>query len=336
VASIAAAPRRRKRRRNPIAKRRNPIARVATERRRKRRRRNPIARASGASERKRPKKRGHKRNSYRRRGTHKRKYHHVKASSYKRGGKTIHRRRHMRNPLMESRAIANPIEGPMQFVGGFLGVGFGFALASLGDRLVTSHALNTAGQDAPAQGEIYNSEALQAPLWGNMKQTGWKRLLVAVGAVVVPLGAASAVKKHLGLKSFFQLAAFGALGRTAGKMVDDGVAHFVATKPLGQRLYGGEIAATGKLNAANLAALPAAPPGTFAGVPQNRQFSPMPPPPPPHVTRHVAQTPAAAQNQQPSIPQTAGFGLPGMGQTPNPYGLPFNPHLSDPDRNGDR
>lgn len=232
----------------------------------------------------------------------------------------------MRNPLINGNHIANPIEGPMQFLAGFIGVGTGYALASLADRLVTTHALNSAGQDAPAQGEIYNSEALSAPLWGNIKQVGWKRIVANVVAVIVPLGAASAVRKHLGLKTFFQLAAAGAFAKGAGKVMDDGIAHLMTAQPLGQRLYASEIAATGKLNASSLAALPAAPPATFAGLPQGfsrngittvhpRTFSPIPQNAPGPVTRNVAGAP----NQN-------GIPFP-------PAGMPFNPMAFNPDGN---
>lgn len=321
---------RRSRRKNPIAaatERKRPRRRRARRVTRRRRRKNPIASVAEAPRRKRrrkAKRRVRKGSKIRRangrfKRSHGRKRHYVKSHARK-GGKRV--RRHLRNPLISGNHIANPIEGPMQFLAGFIGVGTGYALASLADRLVTTHALNAAGQDAPAQGEIYNSEALAAPLWGNIKNVGWKRIVANVVAVIVPLGAASAVRKHLGLKTFFQLAAAGAFAKGAGKVMDDGIAHLMTQQPLGQRLYASEIAATGKLNASSLAVLPAAPPATFAGLPQGtsrngittqhpRTFSPVPQGPPSPVTRHVA----GAEQERP---------FPALD-------VPFNPMAFNPD-----
>jgi hypothetical protein len=180
-------------------------------------------------------------------------------------------RRIRRNPAMERRRrrrnpIGNPVSGMMEFVGGVLGVGAGFGLASLFDRIAITHAYSSTNQDAPAQGEIYNSEALLAPIWSSLPRLAW-----AGGAIVAPLVVARFVNRHMGLKSFFQLMGFGALGRTAGKAVDDLVAKTMVSNASVQRLYSGEIAATAKLNAANLAALSPAPPATFAGAPRQPQ-----------------------------------------------------------------
>ena len=275
----------------------NPIAS------RRRRRRNPIAAA--------PRRRRSSRSKFRRSNgrfkRHSRKRHYVKAHTTRKG---VHVRRHMRNPLIHGNPIANPITGPVEFISGIFGVGAGFGLASFADRLVTTHALSTTGQDAPAVGQIYNSEALLAPLWANMSTIGWKRLAAAAGSVVVPLAAASAFKSHMGWKVFFQLMGYGALGRTAGKMFDDGIAAAMGTQPLAQRLYGGEVAAAAKLTAATSAALPAAAPATFAGLPMGgavRQAFPLPvgqfapPPPPPRQVRAAVPQ----QHHRPPSPSRA-------------------------------
>ena len=319
IAKAPVARRRRRARRNPIASRRrrrhNPIAS------RRRRRRNPIA---AAPRRRRRSSRSKFRRSNGRFKRHSRKRHYVKAHTTRKG---VHVRRHMRNPLIHGNPIANPITGPVEFISGIVGVGAGFGLASFADRLVTTHALSTTGQDAPAVGQIYNSEALLAPLWANMSTIGWKRLAAAVGSVVVPLAAASAFKSHMGWKVFFQLMGYGALGRTAGKMFDDGIAAAMGTQPLAQRLYGGEVAAAAKLTAATSAALPAAAPATFAGLPMGgavRQAFPLPvgqfaPPPPP--PRQVSGTPAPQPQAQPQqgnpVPASTSVFLPGTPPTNN-------------------
>jgi hypothetical protein len=173
--------------------------------------------------------------------------------------------RRRRNPL------PNPISGMMEFIGGVLGVGAGFGLASFVDRMLTTHALTgTAGAtsqggltDSPAVGQIYNSEAMLLPIWSS-----WQRLAGAGASIVAPLVLARFAGNHPGLKSFLQLAGFGALGRTAGKAMDDAVASTMATNASVQRFYSGEIAAKAKLATAATTALPAAAPGMFAGLPR--------------------------------------------------------------------
>lgn len=236
----------------------------------------------------------------------------------------------MRNPLLHGNPIANPITGPVEFISGVFGVGAGFGLASFADRLIVTHALSTTGQDTPAVGQIYNSEALMTPLWSGGGAMAAKRLGAAAGAVVVPLFLASTFKAHMGWKVFFQLMGYGALGRTAGKMFDDGIAAMMGTQPLAQRLYGGEVAAAAKLTAATTTALPAAAPATFAGLPMGvRQvnslptghFAPPPPPPPRQVAGTPAHpAPAASQGSNPIPASTSPF-LPGT-PVANPMGLP--------------
>ena len=166
-----------------------------------------------------------------------------------------HRRR--RNP------IANPISGLMEFIGGIAGVGAGFGLASFADRMAITHAYSGSPlADVPAQGAIYNSEALLGPIWMSPARLGY-----ATAAIVAPLALAHFVNRHQGFKAFLQLMGFGALGRTAGKAFDDAVAKFGSGNAKVQQFYAGELAASGKLAAANVNALPSAPPATFAGVP---------------------------------------------------------------------
>jgi len=144
---------------------------------------------------------------------------------------------------------------------GVFGVAVGYVVASGGDRLVSTHALNASGQDAPAQGQIYNSEAISLPIW-----TSWTRLLVAAGSVALPMVVAANVRSA-GWKSFFQLAGFGALARTAGKAADDGMGYLAGQtqNPMLVQLYSPEIAASTAMATSALSAPSAAPAGTFAG-----------------------------------------------------------------------
>lgn len=145
---------------------------------------------------------------------------------------------------------------------GVVGVAAGYVLASGGDRWVSTHALNAAGQDAPAQGQIYNSESLSLPIWSS-----WSRLGVAVVSIGVPLFVASKVKSGA-WKSFFQLAGFGALARTAGKAADDGMGYLAGQtqNPMLVQLYSPELAAATAVATSSLTAPAAAPAGTFAGI----------------------------------------------------------------------
>jgi hypothetical protein len=305
----------------------DPYAGETRRRRRKRskHRKNPIPLAAAAPRRRR-------RRSSKRRVTRRRRKNPIAAAAPRRRKHRHHGRRRnpIGNPLVGGH-VANPITGPAEFAAGVFGVAFGFGLASLGDRLIVTHALSTATppMDAPAQGQIYNTESVQTALWSNFSTLGWKRMAMAFGAVVLPLGAAHVVRQHMALKSFFQLAGFGALGRTAGKMFDDGVAQMLNTNATAQRLYAPEIAATAKLNASNLAAPTPAVAGTFAGLPQGFRQPPPPPPPPVAAPRQFAGVPQSPQQPQ----QEAG----GYVQPPVPaptsmrYHERVNFHLMNPD-----
>jgi len=155
----------------------------------------------------------------------------------------------------------------MEFIGALFGVGFGFVLASGVDRFAAGHALTTTGgvlMDAPAAGQIYDSEAPALPIWGN-----WQRLAYAGGAVAVPMVLAGMTGGKV--RDALKLIALGALVRTAGKAIEDAIATFATSQPIVQQLYAPEIAATTRLNQANTAALASAPAATFAGFPQQRR-----------------------------------------------------------------
>lgn len=152
-----------------------------------------------------------------------------------------------------------------------LGVATGYVLASGADRYLSTAPISGSGaQEQPPAGSIYNSEAVALPIWSS-----WQRLLAGAASVGVPLIIAGMLRNPAG-KSFFQLAGFGALARTAGKAADDGLA-MVAMKmttpnPTLVRLYAPEIAAVAK--AASVIPpnqLPPAQTATFAGLPSYRR-----------------------------------------------------------------
>jgi hypothetical protein len=180
-----------------------------------------------------------------------------------RSGKIRHYYPRKRNPFPNP--IPNPMSGPMEFISAVFGVGFGYVLASALDRYAAGHALTTVNgtlMDAPAAGQIYDSEAPMLPIWQN-----WQRLAFAGGAVAAPLVLAGVVSG--GARQALALVALGALVRTAGKALEDGIATAGTTQPLIQQLYAPEIAAANRLATAGTAtALPQAAPNTFAGLPR--------------------------------------------------------------------
>lgn len=269
----------------------DPSAMERRKRSRKRRKKNPAGeewrghrkahrRAAKKGWRRRKARRAAPRRTHRRRPGHRR--HRVRGYSYTRRGKRVRvrghmsheeRRRHKRRNPRRRRAREerrhprrrNPINGWQEMLAGVFGVAAGYVIASGGDRFVATHALNAAGQDAPVQGDIYNSEAISLPLWSS-----WSRLGVAVLSVGAPLVIAANVRSAA-WKSFFQLAGFGALARTAGKAADDGIAALAGAYAPGNttlvRLYAPEMAALTAVSASAVTAPAAATAGTFAGLP---------------------------------------------------------------------
>src|SRR5579864_4808874 len=163
-----------------------------------------------------------------------------------------HRRRHRRHHHRRH----NPISGMREFGMGILGLGLGGFLVSTAFRFGVTHPLNTAGQDAPAQGQVYNAEAPNIPIWN----IGWKAL-----------GISSQVKSS-SAKSFWQLAGFGGLGFVGVKAFND-VATWALKKmttpsPMGLRLLAPEIMALTDQGSAALAAPQAirAPSGHVVGT----------------------------------------------------------------------
>jgi hypothetical protein len=149
-----------------------------------------------------------------------------------------HRRRHRRHHHRRH----NPISGMREFGMGILGLGLGGFLVSTAFRFGVTHPLNSAGQDAPAQGQVYNAEAPNIPIWS----VGLKALGYTAAGVIAPFGISSVVKGS-SAKSFWQLAGFGGLGFVAIKAFND-VATWALKKmttpsPTGLRLLAPEIMA---------------------------------------------------------------------------------------------
>ena len=272
-----------RRMRSPLGQAAIAAGGFAGERRRrrgsKRRRKNPIA-AEAAETPKRRKRAKRRRSSKRalkhtrkprRARRHNRRPHRVRAHMARRKGRRtkVRVRAHYSRETPRKRR-RNPIDGGMETLSSLLGVAAGFLFAGGLDRLSNTHALNASGQDAPAQGDIYNSESVSLPIWSS-----WMRIGAAVASIGAPLWAASMTTG--GWRSFFQLAGFAAIGRTVGKAAEDGMAQLATVPriaqnttvaPILQRLYAPELAALQKQSGSNVAALNAASPGTFAGLPK--------------------------------------------------------------------
>jgi hypothetical protein len=183
-----------------------------------------------------------------------------------------------------ARRRKNPLTGGREWASGIAGFILGGAAVSFFDRLAATHPLSsgtTAGStttwyDTPTTGQIYNAEAVQAPLYSSAY-----RLLIAALGIITPFGIAAAVKGP-GAKSFFQLMGFGALGVTGVKLTNDILGAILIQSPYGARLYAPEImaqtdqtavGATGASQLPSLSApvhtvMPPANPPTLAGLPR--------------------------------------------------------------------
>lgn len=195
------------------------------------------------------------------------------------------KRRGKKNPL----PIANPIplEGGLDFFSGLFAVVIGYLFAGGADRMGATHALTASTAqggfvDAPAVGQIYDSEAPQTPIWSS-----GMRIAFNVIPIAVPMGISAMIKSR-GPKAFFQLMAFAAIARTLGKAAEDGMSVALKNTGFGLRVYGAELAAQAKLTSAATAALPNAAPATFAGVRQQPAA--------------LSGAPVQSQQKQPNLP----------------------------------
>ena len=185
---------------------------------------------------------------------------------YERGGYAYEsRRKGKRRPKKNPIQNPIPLEGGLDFFSGLFAVVIGYLFAGGADRMGATHALTPSSAqggylDAPAVGQIYNSEAPATPIWSS-----GMRIAFNVIPIAVPMGL-SAMIKSKGPKAFFQLMAFAAIARTLGKAAEDGMSMAMKTTSFGLRVYGPELAAQAKLTSAATTALPQAAPGTFAGA----------------------------------------------------------------------
>ena len=133
----------------------------------------------------------------------------------------------------------NPISGGGEMFAAIGGIVAGALATVLGDRYAAGHALTASGVsfvDQPAVGQLYNSNAAQAPIWSN-----WKRLVVAGANLVVPFGASMAIKRSPKVQTFFQTWFFASLATTLGKAALDVLPKVLGTKATGARLLAPEI-----------------------------------------------------------------------------------------------
>ena len=319
-----------------------------SRKKRKKRRKNPVSAAAEAPRRKRGKRKAKrsKARSHKRRRSGKRKSpghhkHHVRRHYRKVKGKKRRvlvkghrsheepkRRKRRKNPRRRAhhrrhknpRRRRNPITGPMEMLMAVLGVAFGYVGASAADRFAATHALSASGgaggvlTDTPPAGGIYNSEVLSLPIWSS-----WQRIAAGVASVGAPLVVASFVKSGAA-KSFWQLAGFAALARTAGKAADDGIAVLAGQvaasnptlAPMLVQLYAPELAAQTAVNTLAGGQKPAAGATSFAGLPSGRRtLGDLPP-------GYVAPTYTPVEGGNPTASCPPGFVMSDAGCAPAP------------------
>src|SRR5579872_3102228 len=168
------------------------------------------------------------------------------------------------------RALENPLTGGELVVGGITGV-LGYVGADVLDRFLATHALGgsaTAGNqggslDTPAAGQVYNYQAVAAPM-------GIKRWGAGLGVAAVPIILAGFVKGPMA-RSSLQFFGIGALLRTLGKGATDLMVMLTGKGATGMRLYADEISASNAAKTASTSTnqvLPAIAPIALQGIPQ--------------------------------------------------------------------
>lgn len=169
------------------------------------------------------------------------------------------RRRHRR-----ARALENPLTGGELVVGGFTGV-LGYVATDVLDRFLATHAFTATaaqggGTDSPAAGQVYNYQAVAAPM-------GIKRWGAGLGMAAVPIILAGFVRGPM-KRSALQFWGIGALLRTLGKGATDLMVMITGKTAFGTRVFADEIGAANahKSAVAANAALPALAPISLAGT----------------------------------------------------------------------
>lgn len=198
---------------------------------------------------------------------------------------------------------------------GVFGLVVGGLLTSGALRFASTHALTGAAgayQDAPAAGQIYNAESVNAPIWSSYKTVG-----AALAAVVVPFGCA-AFSKKAGMKTFWQLAGFGALAVVGVKLATDGLAKFTGKTMWGERLLAPEIMAQRDL--ATGVAPPAMAAATLAGLPANQVK---------RIGNSPAAAPATMQATQPATTAAPPAAPPAPAAAPAPAPTPVHTNHSN-------
>lgn len=176
----------------------------------------------------------------------------------KRNPRRRHHRRH--NPLFP--ILPNPIGDTGGFLAKASGFAIGFLLQDAIDRFGATHTLttDTSGNttDTPAAGQIYDSEAVQLPIWSSTTRLAYNAAGLAIPGI---LG-------RFFWADFWNHAFAAAVIRTLGKVATSAVAQFAPANATTLQLYGGEYAANARLTQAAGAALTQAQAGTFAGLPR--------------------------------------------------------------------
>lgn len=182
------------------------------------------------------------------------------------------RRRHRRHSRRRN-PLVNPLPNPMTDAGGFLakafGLGVGYLMQDALDRFGATHALTTDStgtvQDTPAAGQIYDSEAVQLPIWSSTTRLAYNAAGLAIPGI---LG-------RFFWPEFWNFAFAAAVVRVIGNVATSAVAQFAPANSTTLQLYGGEYAANARLQQAAGAALTQAQAGTFAGLPRGRGGRPL-------------------------------------------------------------
>ena len=174
-----------------------------------------------------------------------------------------------------ARALANPLTGGELVVGGITGV-LGYMAADSLDRYLATHALAASGVaagqggslDTPAAGQVYNYQAVAAPM-------GIKRWGAGLGVAAVPILLAGFVRGPM-TRSALQFFGIGALFKTLGKGATDLMVMLTGKTAYGMRTYADEISASNAAKqaaASGAAALPSIAPVSLSGVPAGRRVA---------------------------------------------------------------
>lgn len=164
-----------------------------------------------------------------------------------------------------ARALENPLTGGEMViiaVTGLAGIGSG----DLVDRFIATHAFTVnasqgGSMDSPAIGQVYNYQAVAAPM-------NWKRWLAGAGGTFVPLAVAAWVVKGPGWRAGFQGVGIGWGLGTLNRGLRDLMTMLLGKTAFGMRMYADEISAANAAKTASTATAVSASvvPVSLAGV----------------------------------------------------------------------